>query len=199
MKKLMVAAVAMAMAVAANAATTAWGLYYAEEDFAGSGTPQQFIGGTAFLYTYTGDVAPFFDTEKGVWNLDNARFVGKGDGNDYGQWGKMDISSASKLDDFSIAADQKYAIILTSEKATDLASFVGDDRFAATVTGVTFESQGFEEVGGAAFTYIDASYTDMVYANGWVNVKSAAPIPEPTSGLLLLLGVAGMALRRRRA
>ena len=28
---------------------------------------------------------------------------------------------------------------------------------------------------------------------------TAAPVPEPTSGLLLLLGVAGMALRRRRA
>ena len=31
--------------------------------------------------------------------------------------------------------------------------------------------------------------------SNWV----AVPVPEPTSGLLLLLGVAGMALRRRRA
>ncbi len=28
---------------------------------------------------------------------------------------------------------------------------------------------------------------------------AAAPVPEPTSGLLMLLGVAGLALRRRRA
>ena len=33
-----------------------------------------------------------------------------------------------------------------------------------------------------------------------INVSGAVvPVPEPTSGLLLLLGVAGMALRRRRA
>ncbi|MBR3085127.1 MAG: PEP-CTERM sorting domain-containing protein, partial [Kiritimatiellae bacterium] len=34
---------------------------------------------------------------------------------------------------------------------------------------------------------------------GWYMTKAASPVPEPTSGLLMLLGVAGLALRRKRA
>ena len=33
----------------------------------------------------------------------------------------------------------------------------------------------------------------------WTSVGGSSPVPEPTSGLLMLLGVAGLALRRRRA
>ncbi|MBQ5531427.1 MAG: PEP-CTERM sorting domain-containing protein [Kiritimatiellae bacterium] len=33
-------------------------------------------------------------------------------------------------------------------------------------------------------------------ASSWANLKV---VPEPTSGLLMLLGMAGLALRRRRA
>ena len=46
------------------------------------------------------------------------------------------------------------------------------------------------------YNYIDADWgnnKEMFAGNALVNV------PEPTSGLLLLLGVAGLALRRRRA
>ena len=40
----------------------------------------------------------------------------------------------------------------------------------------------------------DAAYSGA----GWYSTASA-PVPEPTSGLLMLLGMAGLALRRRRA
>ena len=33
---------------------------------------------------------------------------------------------------------------------------------------------------------------------GWYGAASA-PVPEPTSGLLMLLGMAGLALKRKRA
>ena len=35
--------------------------------------------------------------------------------------------------------------------------------------------------------------------SGWMPYTAPTPVPEPTSGLLLLLGVAGLALKRKRA
>ena len=55
-----------------------------------------------------------------------------------------------------------------------------------------------------AVEFAISGMTDNLYAGTMVfsptsNYTVASAVPEPTSGLLLLLGVAGMALRRRRA
>ena len=63
---------------------------------------------------------------------------------------------------------------------------------AVTWTAATDVSGSFYEppASGTAFTLNAASFA---------NSGTIADVPEPTSGLLMLIGMAGLALRRKRA
>ena len=51
---------------------------------------------------------------------------------------------------------------------------------------------------GAAAGFAKANFTDTASISGGWQTYTASAVPEPTSGLLLLLGVAGLALKRKR-
>ena len=211
MKKLMIAAAAVLCAVAVNAANVSWGLGASVVDKDG----QETTAGTAFLFVTTGaDKAPVWDSTTGSWNLNGAQLValtlGSGEsaitymGKDFdpnwGVWGDFDTTAASTLphsDQVTDNGQQYYSIILTSESTTDFDSFKGDDKYAAVVSGQSEQVSSFDE-GGAVFFYESMIAYEDITAASWTQLKTDA-VPEPTSGLLLLLGVAGLALRRRRA
>ena len=102
--------------------------------------------------------------------------------------------------------------------AEGLAGATGDSFYAVIVADHTWEYETGTDLGKvdpvqaymtAGFTpgaVEDKGQTNLLFGDAGSlysatsgNVWTAQTVPEPTSGLLLLLGVAGMALRRRRA
>ena len=93
---------------------------------------------------------------------------------------------AAHLDAFfavvQTVGDQKYLFI--SDIASGDAAATGSKQLSFNATAA-----------GANLTTFGASDTKTYSKVGWYT----ASVPEPTSGLLMLLGFAGLALRRRRA
>ena len=207
MKKLMVAAMVAVCAIAVNAASTTWGYAGAIQDVEGN----DFTDGTAFLFLTTGaDKAPAWNSKTGSWDMNGATLValtlgeqtytGRNFDPDMFAWGDFDTTAPANLPSSDLIIDngeQYYSIIITSEKTTDFASFKGDDKYAAVVSGQAAQESNFDESGNV-FYYENMINFDDVTSASWTQLKTDA-VPEPTSGLLLLLGVAGLALRRRRA
>ena len=68
------------------------------------------------------------------------------------------------------------------------------DWFVANASKNTFDGDVGQDISLALSNFGGEGATGGFAVGGWVQT-----VPEPTSGLLLLLGVAGLALRRRRA
>ena len=190
MKKLMIAACAVALAAAAQAANINWGL---------SGVTASPDGGNLddyYVYTYvssdssgqstvfsTADILKMIqDGEDPYEILDAAYGDDKGSGylsatGNYNNTSTKGINATGADTENSIVM-HSYAIILDTD----------DVETAKYYQVVDLGETTFKNPGATGL----ASGTA---ANDWKLVA----VPEPTSGLLLLLGVAGLALRRRRA
>ena len=83
------------------------------------------------------------------------------------------------------AGDSAYGVLLYTYGSGDDLQYMGN------VGKVTFESAMDVDSLGMTLNLLGTSSTPTAW--------STAAVPEPTSGLLMLLGMAGLALRRRRA
>ena len=179
MKKLIIMLAAVALAVGANAAAVSWS----------AGTITRFDDATA--------------------NKNVTGYLFQIAASDYASYSAMDAETLSK----TIYADYKdslgSAVVTGTATKKGALTLEGIDATAGTpvyaavlyvdgvdssyvmgnVATVTWSGVGFPEVSDLSVSLGGAGTT----ATAW------AAVPEPTSGLLMLVGLAGLALRRRRA
>ena len=120
----------------------------------------------------------------------------KGDSEDY--YAKVKTDDGTYLTLYGV--DGKPASEELAINSTGRAYFSSDSSFSSFVFELYNDSD--ERVGWSVLPYSSAKdyiYGDPTYGAGTATYGVANLIPEPSSGLLLLLGLAGLGLRRRRA
>ena len=187
MKKLMIALASVACAAGVQAAAFDWSASGDSKDWAGA-----YVGDTATMtaYLYLGSVT----ATDSAFNFGTAvQLASSGQGGAsqafaFGSFGEK--ISSDKLS--SDAAGQAYTIILAETAGGDLANYSGH---YALLTGES--KHGTDPTPEAEITSWAMFLDGTKLAQGdW---KTMEAVPEPTSGLLLLLGLGVMALRRKRA
>lgn len=183
MKKMIVALAAVALAACANAATFSWATYTGQYVYQ-AGTSLKLSGATAYLFdtsTITQEllISGILDNGKSLTSYDSLSF--------------NTTSTSGVLAKKEFTADDSVNLYF--------AIMDGDNLFVSSVVPGTGS-----DVGTTALTFKGISTASKAEAIEWAGASSFAgagwytqSVPEPTSGLLMLLGMAGLALRRRRA
>lgn len=194
MKKLMIGAFAMVFAVAVNAASYSWSIPTVDggEIYAAGGESSGLFSGSGYMFELN-TIAPTLGGSAGIFDLWQG---GQSLGDIASTYGGQSVS----LVDGATAPGS--AFITDADIGNALYVLVLQDSKGNVFYDQELEASWDYTLGSGEFP-IDASWTaDSEYTFG-KGAMFESPgwyaVPEPTSGLLLLIGVAGLALRRRRA
>lgn len=189
MKKLIVLVAAVAMACAMHAAQLNWSLTSKTVTMKSGSNA---AGVTAYLLAFADSAAAdayYSSLKDGTVTLSAATgsaldsattATGK-------SWGA--ISKTANSDSLTEGALGYYALLFTEKVGTE-------DYFllSGVSQGQAYNPSGEIETEGMAAKFTSSSFGAVDTRTGWT-----AAAPEPTSGLLMLIGFGALALRRRRA
>ena len=195
MKKLMIAAAIVCAAVAGNAASMYWGNgAYSIDNPTGTEPIDENVGGPMYkggtMFLYLGTIG--YTDGTGFTGLDSAtKVISNGfDDSEYtygnlATFGSGDVNTAE-------GASEAYTLILVDNATyTDLSQVKNGDYFVLR-TGESYTEYDAE----SSSRYAVLTDDNAIAGSDW---QAYSSVPEPTSGLLLLLGVAGLALKRKCA
>ena len=187
MKKLMFMLAAVAMAACAQAASVYWTCTYVAN---GSGYVDN--GLAFFVNAATLSQSDMLALEgKGATAISSAlsgMYSYAGDSDGKYTVGKADAVANATLGLTDATASQAYLVIFDTATITDSSNFY-----------VT-EVKSFNALSGTETVSLKwGDQEDRSTTAGAWHAASGSAVPEPTSGLLMLVGLAGLALRRRRA
>lgn len=181
MKKLIIAAAVVCTAVFAHAAAANWKAS-AKDMCDGTGSDTSLFSGTAYIFDagVTSQAALFALIEGGSSiGTSTAGYVATGTF-DEGAFGGVTFANGEQ----GGGSYTYYFVIVDGDNAYFSNEKAVTANATATAKAITFGSQ---------------SGSSTLPASGFQGAGAWSSVPEPTSGLLMLLGMAGLALRRRRA
>ena len=179
MKKLMCVIGAVAIAASAQAASVKWTCTNVKMDGTAVSGIAYFVDATTLSQESLASfksASDFTSALSGMYNWTPATA---------GNYGKTVTNTELGLAD-ATTGNSAYLLIFDTATITD------ESKYYTTVVK-EFATLAGTETASVAW----AGQSSRISSVGWTSV--ASDVPEPTSGLLMLVGLAGLALRRRRA